>query len=56
MEFNHGYARNKKCLKSLIQGAFALVYNVMAGWLVPHSIKRFAHAVGAALLKRFNTQ
>ena len=33
------YARNKKCLKSLIQDAFALVYNVMAGWPPPTQLK-----------------
>ena len=46
----------KKILKSLIQGAFALVCDVMASWPPPPPNHEVAHAVGAALLKRFNTQ
>ena len=45
----------QKCLKSLIQGVFALVCDVMASWLPPNPFKS-AHGVGAALYNRFNTK
>ena len=50
------YACNNKHLKSLIQGVFALVCDVMAGWPPPSNLFKSAHVVGAALYNRFNTQ
>ena len=33
-------ARNKNCLKTLFQGVFALVCDVMAGWPPPQPIQK----------------
>ena len=49
VKFNHDTPVTKKCLKTLIQGIFALVCDVMAGWPLPPTHSKVVHAVAATL-------
>ena len=49
MEFNPWYARNRKYLKTLIQGVLVLVCDVMAGWPPPNPLKGWSWCWGSFL-------